>query len=289
MSGAPYLEDSKKTLEEADRQVSLQLQDAGRLRTDPEKTIREREKILFEALSNAKNFYKKKEYSRAFSEWERACTVLDNEEFRWKVRALKESHENLAKANRELVDIKQSLTRRVTPAAGDVKFVDGSHETINSKVKNVYSHLSQQLRAERTPRTLSFWWPVVLALVILTIGSIGLKAYQVSITRHAAAVPISVPAPAAPSPVDDAFLQAQRNAVEKEMEGKMGDLKQAHQKEIADVKREAAQAAQGDRERVIQLETSLNEAQARNAELERRVQVLTEDSLNKDKTIQSLN
>lgn len=283
MSGTPHLEDLQKTLEEAGRQVGRELQEAERLRIDPETVIRQREQVLFESLKSAKDYYKKKEYARAFFEWERACSVLENDEFLRKVRALKESHENLLRANRELVETRQALHKRITPSPADTKFVDGSHQTVNTQVKNVYSHLSQQLRTERTPRAVSFLWPALLALAILGAGFAGLKAYHNKVIgRSAALSPEAVSG--TPNVLDDTFLEAQRSAMERQVAG----LKEDHRKEIGDIRRKAAESAKTDREKVIQLETGLKEAEARNSELERRLQALAEDNLSKDRTIASL-
>ena len=289
MSGAQPLEELQKTLEEAGRQVSRDLREAETLKSNPESSIREREQIVSESLQNANTFYKKKEYARAFVEWERACNALGaSEEFRRRVRALKESHENLAKVNRELVDVRQALSQRAAPSPEDVKFVEGSHEVVKGQVKNGYAYLSQQLRTERTPRTLSFWWPVALALAILAVGFTGLKAQNaLAVARfknsQAAAARKVVPAVAS-SPMDDTFLQAQKNAMEKQIAA----LKEQQVIEIDDVRRKAAQSAQADREKIVQLETSLREEQSKNSELTRQVQTLMEDGANKDKAIASL-
>ena len=289
MSGAQPLEELQKTLEESARQISGELREAELLKADPEAVIRAREQIVSESLQNANNFYKKKEYSRAFIEWERACNALGaGEEFRNRVRALKESHENLLKVNREVAEIRQALNQRAAPSPEDVKFVESSHETIKGQVKNGYSYLSQQLRTERTPRTLSFWWPVVLALVIVGAGFGALKVSherawsKISMARNAAKT-TWVPA-VAPSAVDDAFLQAQKN----ESERQIAALKEQQNAQIEDLHRKAAQDAQADRERIVQLETRLKEEESKNSELDRQVKALMEDNLNKDRTIASL-
>ena len=139
MSAAP--EDLQKTLEEAGRQISSELREAERLKNGLEVGAPDREKVVSESLEKAKNYYKKKYYARAFAEWERACSVLDaRDDFRRKVRELKESHENLAKVNRELVEIREALSQRASPSAEHKKFVQESHETASAQVKNVYSH-----------------------------------------------------------------------------------------------------------------------------------------------------
>ncbi len=290
MSGAQPLEELQRALEEAGQQVSVELREAETLKANPEATIREREQIVSESLQNANSFYKKKEYARAFIEWERACSALGaGDEFRRKVRALKESHENLVKVNRELVEIRQALTQRAAPSPEDVKLVEGSHEAVKGQVKNGYAYLSQQLRTERTPRTLSFWWPVLLALVLLGAGFMGLKIQNSLAIAHLNASRAALPAIHAPitipSPMDDTFLQAQKNAAEKQIAA----LKEQQAADIEEVRRKAAQSAQADRERIVQLETSLREEESKNSEQDRQVKALTEDNLNKDRTIASLN
>ena len=287
MSGAQPIEEFRKSLEEASRQVGLELQEAQRSRIDPN-SLDERSKVVTECLETAKNYYKKKEYARAFMEWERACAALGGgEEFRAKIRALRESHENLSKAARELIEIKQVLNQRAAPSGADVKFVDSAHEGVNGQVKNVYSYLSQQLRAARTPRVISFWWPVGAALLVLAGGFLVLKTYH---SQEMKKISTFAPVPAAAAPqapassVDDAFLQAQKNAMEKQVEA----LKESHGQELEDLRRKHAESAKDDREKVVQLETGLREAESRNMELERRIEALAEDNLSKDRTIDSL-
>ncbi len=291
MSSAQPIEEFRKTLEDAGRQVGREIQESQRLQIDPS-SIGTREKIVAESLENAKAYYKRKEYARAFNEWDRVCTALGGgEEFRSKIRALRDSHENLAKVNRELAEIKQILNQRAGPTPAEVKFVDGAHETVNGQVKNVYSYLSQQLRTARSSQTLSFWWPVALALVLLVAGAAGLGIYHDHAMRKTAAaaiVPVSAQAPGLPAGqagiVEDAFAEAQKNVAEKQI----AVLKSEHTIALEDARRKGAEAAKGDREKIVQLETELTEARARNSELERRVEVLTQDNLNKDRTINSL-
>ena len=286
MSGAQSLEELQRALEEAGRQVSVDLREAETLKTNPEATIREREQIISESLQNANGFYKKKEYARAFIEWERACNVLTaGDEFRHKVRALKESHENLVKVNRELVDIRLALTQRLAPSPEDVKLVEGAHEAVKGQVKNGYAYLSQQLRTERTPRALSFWWPVLLAVIIVGTGFAGLKIQNAQVVARLKASMLAVPAlPVAPTPIDDTFLQAQKNTLEKQLV----EFKEQQAVEIEDVRRKGALSAQADRERIVQLETSLREEESKNSELDRQMKFLIEENLNKDRTIASL-
>ena len=292
MSGAQPLEELQRTLEEAGRQVGRELREAATLQANPEVTIREREQVVSESLQNAAAYYKKKEYTRAFIEWERACNALGaGEELRAKIRALKESHDNLSKVNRELADIRMALNQRAAPTVEDVKFVEGAHEVVKGQVKNGYAYLSQQLRTERTQRGLSFWWPVGLALLIITLGFMGLKVSNESalarIKAARTALPLPAPAvvsPASSSAMDDTFLQAQKAASEKQMD----ELRQENIRQIEEMHRKSAQAAQADREKIIQLETGIKEQESKNAELGREIKALMDDNLNKDRTISSL-
>ena len=65
-------------------------------------------------------------------------------------------------------------------------------------------------------------------------------------------------------------------------------LKETQTAQIESVQRKAALDAQADREKIVQLETSLREEESRNSELDRQVKALMEDNLNKDRTIASL-
>lgn len=276
-------EDLQKTLTEAQAEVSQQLDIAQTLKKDPEAALKEREDAVHEALLKAKSLYQKKEYGRAFAEWEKVCAFLgERDEFRSKIRALKESHENLLKVNQELLEIKEVIRQRSSPGPSEAKFVEEAHDSVTAEVKKVYSHLGQQLRTERQPKGLSFWWPVVLSLGILALGFAGLAGYFSSMEKRLAAR--SVLAPAASDPLDGTYLEAQRNAAQKQIEA----LKREHEKQIEALNRKHAEASKGDRERIIQLETGLREAESANLELERQAKALIEDNISKDKTIASL-
>src|SRR5262245_60884704 len=95
----------------------------------------------------------------------------------------------------------------------------------------------------------------------------------------------AAPAPAQSGTYDGAFLEAQKNETEKQVAA----LREEQQKQIEDLNRKHAESARGDREKVVQLETKLKESESEISELERRVKLLTEDNLNKDNVIQSLN
>lgn len=286
MSVPQPIEELRRTLEDAGRQLTREFQEAQKQKIDPA-SINARERIVSESLESARNYYRKKEYARAFNEWERVCTALGGgEEFRTRIRALRESHENLARVLRESAEIKQLLNQRAGPSPQEAKFVEGAHEAVNGQVKKVYAYLSQQLRTERTARSLSFWWPVSAAVLLLVLGAGGLTFYHQQQARKAAVTAALAPTPAAaPTPVDDAFLQAQKNAAEQQIVS----LKAEHQAALEDARRKGAEAARAERERIVQLETQLKEAEARNSELERRVEMLTQDNLNKDRAIAALN
>ena len=277
-------EDLQKILTEAQVEVSQQLDITRELKTDPEAALKEREDAVRDASTKAKNFYQKKEYGRAFAEWEKICSFLrENDAFRSKVRELKQSHENLLRVNQELLEIKEVIRQRSSPSPSESKFVEEAHDAVNTEVKNVYSYLSQQLRTERTPKGLSFWWPVALALVILVLGFVGLAGYLTAAEKKLSSKVLSVQATT--DPLDSTYLEAQKNAVENQIES----LNRDHTKQIEDLKRKHADASKNDRERIIQLETSLREAESRNLELDRQTKALFEDNINKDKTIASLN
>lgn len=279
MSGSPDIEDFQRTLEEAGRQISRELQEAEKVRSDPEKTVQDRERTVAEALENAKHFYKRKEYGRAFTEWERACSAMGSpEEFRRKVRALRESHENLVKVTRELAEIRDVLNQRTAPPPADVKLVDGAHESVTGQVKDVYASLSQRLRGARTPRTPNLWLPIGVSVLILATGFAAQRVYSTRPAPPVAAVS------GAPSITDDTFLQAQQNAMEKQVAA----LNKDHESKIEELRRTHAQASQGDREKIVQLETRLKEAEAKQGELERQVEALLKDNLTKDDVIASL-
>jgi hypothetical protein len=279
---AALSEEFQRTLGHVGAQVARELREADVLRQDPETVLRDREKAIADALEKAKALYKKKEYGRAFAEWDRVCAYLgETEDFRLKVRVLKESHENLVKVNRELVEVREVLNQRSVPSAGEAKFVKDAHESVSAQVKNVYAHLGAQLRTGRTPRTLSFWWPVLGAVAILAVGFAGIAAFHSYQEQELASRQAAV---SSPSAYDDTFLEAQRNAMEKQVNA----LTQDHEKNMAELQRKHAENSIGDRERIVQLETKVKEGEAEIADLRRQIQALMQDNLTKDRTIASL-
>jgi len=277
-------EDLQKTLEEAELHVNQQMNEAQGFKADPEAVLRERERAIAEALEKAKNFYRKSEYGHAFGEWEKVCAFLgENDRFRRKICELRDSHESLIKVNQELSEIKQVLTQRSSPPPAETKFVDEAQDVVNAQVKNVYSYLNQQLRTERTPRGISFWWPVALAAVILLLGFIGLKGYFMTAQRQLSSQESSLSAKT--DPLGNTYLEAQKNAIQKQI----SVLNQDHENQMEGLRRKHAEASKNDRERIIQLETKLRETESKISELERQSQALLEDNINKDKTIAALN
>src|SRR5258708_1899894 len=131
-----------KTLSELNREFLSETSKLQQQRSDLSDAVPNRQKVVEEHLTRAKNFYKKREWANAFAEWDQACIFLEqSDEFRKKVTALRESHDNLIKVNRELVEIKQVLNQRSAPPAADRKFIQNAHEEVSGQVKNVYSHL----------------------------------------------------------------------------------------------------------------------------------------------------
>ena len=232
-----------------------------------------REQIVEEHLDRAKNFYKKKDWTSAFAEWDQACAHLeDADEFRKKVMALRESHDNLVKVNREVVEIKQVLNQRSSPSLADRKFVQGAHEEVSGQVKNVYSYLGQQLRTERTPKVLSFWWPVLLSLALLVAGVAGLSFYHQRETRLAHQ---QAAQGAEAASLEAASLKSERDGWIK----KNQQLKEDYDKKIAELKSQNAGWRNAGREKIEQLEAQLNEAMKENEELTGRVERLMEENI----------
>ena len=275
------------SLEEAARQIQTDLESAARIKNDPEAALAEREKTARTSLEKARAFYKKKDYARAFAEWEKVCSGLgDQDEFKKRLRQLRSSHENLIKANEELGQIKDLMAKRSSPAAAETKFVGQAHQTVNAQVKNIYSAMSQELRTERVPKSLSFWWPLVLGVLVASGGILWtVREHSKLRTERAAVSVLAAPAPAVASPMDETYEQAQLRVLERQIEA----LNRDHQIALDGLKRKHAENAKGDREKVIQMETRIKELEAQNIELERRAEALFEDNVNKDRTLSNLN
>jgi hypothetical protein len=279
MSDAQKLEEYQRTLEEAGRQVRYDLEEALKIQADPVKAVQERERTVRESLDRARVYYRNKEYTRAFVEWDRACLAMGAaDEFKAKLRALKDSHENLNRVNRELAETRQALSQRAAPQASDDRFVDSSREAVTGQVKNVYSYLSQQIRTERTPKTLNFWWPVGIAVAVLGIGFAGLTVYHQALSKKMWQPSIPVPVVSAPQPeaaqaapgVDDAFLEAQKNAAAQQIVV----LTQRHEATVEELKRKHLDAQKADREKVVQLETRVRELESELSRLHRTLETL---------------
>ena len=240
------------------------------------------EQIVEEHLTRAKNFYKKKEWANAFAEWDRACAFLEEkDEFRKKLSALKESHDNLIQVNREVVEIKQVLNQRSSPSLADRKFVQGAHEAVSGEVKNVYSYLGQQLRAERTPKTLSFWWPVLLSLALLGAGFTGLftyHAYEDAVAKKQGELGLDA------ARLQVAALQTERDGIAKKSQA----LKEDYEKKIEELKSQNAGWRNAGREKIEELEVQLQETQRKNEELTEKMDRVLRENTTKDKLINTL-
>lgn len=278
-------------LQEISRDIQNELADAARLKADPETALADHQRMVREALEKAKRHYKKKDYPRAFGEFEKVCAALPEEDpFRRRIRDLKEAHANLIKANEELSQIRSMIAQRSAPSAADVKYAGQAHDAVSAQVKNIYSSMSRELRTERVPRSLSFWWPVALSLATLSIGAVILNGERAKIARErtslaAQAEPIPVsPVPPKPSPMEETYEQAQRRVLERQIEA----LNRDHQVQLEGLKRKHAEDAKEEREKMIRLETRVKELEAENGELERRAQALFEDNVNKDRALSNL-
>ena len=266
-------QETLKTLSALQREFQAETSKLQQQRSGLSNAMPGREQIVEEHLTRARNFYKRKEWANAFAEWDQACAYLEeSDEFRRKLTALKESHDNLVQVNREVVEIKQVLNQRSSPSLADRKFVQGAHEEVSGQVKNVYSYLGQQLRAERTPKTLSFWWPVILSLALLGSGFAALfayHAYESALSKKQGeqgleAVRLQV-----------AALQAERDEFAKKNQA----LKEDYDKKIEELKSQNAGWRNAGREKIEELEVQLDDSQKKNEELARKVEKLMEDSV----------
>ena len=272
-------------LNEAEFEISNKLSAAEKIKIDPESFLEEQKRYLDEALEKAKNFYRKKEYGKAFSEWDKVCFSLgENDEFKKRVRHLKSSHENLIRANEELAQVRQAMAERLSPAAKESKFVQDASDGVNAQVKNIYSAMSSEIRAQRIPKSVSFWWPVLLALAILVSGLAGLTAYfklqSQKLGQSGKAQSLMVPQQA----MDESYLEASRRTFEKQIEA----LNLEHQETIEALSRKHAESAKDDREKIIQFETRLREAESKNTDLERQLQAVMQGSDVQSRAYQSL-
>jgi hypothetical protein len=266
-------QETLKTLSALQREFQAETSKLQQQRSNLSNALPGREQIVEEHLNRAKNFYKKKEWASAFSEWDQACAYLiDQDEFRKKVDALKESHDNLIKVNREVVEIKQALNQRSSPKLTDRKFVQGAHEEVSGQVRNVYSYLGQQLRTERTPRTLSFWWPVLLSLGIVAAGAAGLFAFNTFLRAQANQQ--------AEQSVQEARLQVATAETERDVISKKSlAQKEDYDKRIQELKSQNAGWRNAGREKIEELEGQLSEAQRKNDELTQKIQKMMEENL----------
>ena len=263
----------ERTLTALQREFHSEIHKAQQLKSSQQEAFTDREKAVQDHLARAGEFYKKKEWARAFEEWAQVCAFLnEGDEFRRKVAALKESHENLVKVNRELAEIKGILNQRSEPSAADRKFVQDAHEEVSGQIKNVYAYLSQQLRSDRTPKTLSFWWPVMGALLMLTTGGVGLATYHL---KAKADMKKQAERTGQTARLELLTLQSERDELAK----KVSTQRQEYQSRIEELKSQNAGWRNVGREKVEELEVRLQEAEKKNEELTEKIDKLLQENL----------
>lgn len=268
-------EDLDRTFALIHQELEAETQKSREQKNNQNDALKDREQAVQDCLARAKNHYLKKEWGRAFSEWGKVCAFLpEQDEFRKKIDFLKESHENLAKVNREVAEIKTILNQRSSPPAADRKFVQEAHDKTNGQIKNVYGYLNQQLRTERTPKTLSFWWPVLIAVVLLGTGYAGLSAHYSKARRDLGK---QTEKTSVESLTELTALQAQRDELLK----KTGDLKQDYENKIEELKQQNEGWRNAGREKVESLEVHAQQLETENKDLKRQVETLIQDSLNR--------
>lgn len=253
--------------------IQQELESETKKSSEQKDALKNYEQAVEGCLARAKNYYTKKEWARAFAEWDKVCTFLpEQEEFRKKVALLKESHENLTKVNRELVEIKEILNRRSSPPAADRKFIQDANEQTHRQIKNVYSYLSQQLRVERTPKTLSFWWPVLLGVVLLGVG-------YGSLSMHYAKMRTQWSQEAEKMGQDlrseRASLQAQRADLLKQNM----DVKLDYETKLEELKQQNAGWRNAGREKIEDMENRIKELETENKALKRQTEALIQENL----------
>ncbi len=250
---------SDTTLSSIQSEIDAEIQKSQNQKNDQNNALKDRPQIVEDCLARARNYYAKKEWARAFAEWDRVCAFLTEEDgFRQKIALLKESHENLAKVNRELVDVKGILNQRSSPSAADRKFVQEAHEQTNGQIKNVYSYLSQQLRTERTPKTLSFWWPVLLSVILLGIVYGSFSAH-------------------------DSKRLGEWKVERDDLLKKTENLKHDYENKIETLEQQNTGWRNARREKIDEMENQIRELGRKNEELSRRNEMLIQDNLDKDK------
>ena len=268
-------EDLDRTFALIHQELETETQRAREQKNSQNDSLKDREQAVLDCLARAKNHYLKKEWSRAFAEWDKVCAFLpEQDEFRKKVSGLKESHENLVKVNREVAEIKGILNQRSSPPAADRKFVQEAHEQTNGQIRNVYGYLNQQLRTERTPKTLSFWWPVLTALILLGIGYGTLTAHfnkaRTDLSRQAQKSGVD-------SLMELTALQAERDELLKQT----ADLKKDYETKIEELKQQNAGWRNAGREKVESMEVQIQQLETENKDLKHQVETLIQDSLNR--------
>ena len=264
----------ERTLSALQRQFHTEIHKTQQQKSSYQDAVPNRDQVVEGHLSKARDFYRKKEWARAFAEWDQVCAFLEeSDDFRKRVTALRESHENLMKVNREVIEIKGVLSQRSAPRVADKKFVQGAHEEVSTQVRNVYSYLGQQLRAERTPKTLSFWWPVLGALILLALGAGALVVYHDQAStrlRHQ-------------NEQTDQTLQQRLAILETENAGlskKLSDERAESDRKIEELKQQNAGWRNAGREKIEELEVRLNDSQKKNEELNERLKGLLQGTSN---------
>lgn len=284
-------ESFQKTLEELDQKVSREFQAAQSQQNDQNRMLGAAPQVVQELLERAKNYYSKKEYTRAFNAWENVCSYLpQGDAFRRTVISLRESHGNLERAQKELTEVRDDIHSRFSVSSGDRKFMEKAQENVNGDIKKAYAHISREIRSDRTPVSLSFWWPVLLAFAIVTSGAVAIWNYHTQRSLRTTAQ-ISIPAVSNTSNAELTSLKAELQAVASERDQLRAQVQQVDQQtdaKIAEAKRQAAESAKDEREKIIQLETHLRESEEEIRQLQSQVDGLMQDNLAKDKVIQSL-
>src|SRR5437868_41246 len=109
----PSAAEFERSLSMIQRELDAETQRSREQKNSQTDALKDRTQIVEDCLTRAKNYYLKKEWVRAFAEWDKVCSFLEEgDEFRKKITSLKESHENLSKVNREVVEIKGILNQR---------------------------------------------------------------------------------------------------------------------------------------------------------------------------------
>jgi hypothetical protein len=271
------MSDTQQTLERTfslvQQDLEFAIQKSQEQKTRQNNVLRNHEQMVGDCLARAQNYYNKKEWAQAFAEWEKVCSFLAAEDdFRKKIIMLKQSHENLEKVNGELAEIKKILNRRSSPSSADRKFVQSAGEQANGRIRNVYSYLSQQLRTECMPQKLSFWWPVLLAVIVVGVGYGSLSIVQGSARTESGKVHDRT---VQSLQAELARLQAERE----ESMNRTAILIQDYESRIDELKQQNSGWRNAGREKIDGMKNQIDELELKNKELNRRVETLMKDNL----------